>query len=219
MSQLLKNRYQELADEADKLKSGSIQKRSEYRTSYTHIENNALLEWTVKATNLIELSCGAGSGHHQMFIAAGKASSFDDHGNLLSRMRAVFNAARSDFEGGYLTSLRKLVHAEVFSDELDQASVLLQAGYIAPAAVVAGVILETNLRNLCTTHGLPAGSMDRMNADLAKAGQYNVLTQKKITALAAIRNSAAHGKVEEFNAQDVKNMIQSITDLIEAWLS
>jgi hypothetical protein len=53
------------------------------------------------------------------------------------------------------------------------------------AAVIAGTVLETALRQLC---------LDRMNADLAKAGVYNSLMQKRITALAAIRNRAAHGK-------------------------
>ena len=33
-----------------------------------------------------------------------------------------------------------------------------------------------------------------MNAGLAKQGVYNKLTQKRITALADIRNKAAHGE-------------------------
>jgi hypothetical protein len=46
-----------------------------------------------------------------------------------------------------------------------------------------------------------------MNAALAKSGVYNVLTQKKITALADIRNSAAHGKWDSFDAADVEGML------------
>jgi hypothetical protein len=37
-----------------------------------------------------------------------------------------------------------------------------------------------------------------MNAALAKAGKYNKLMQKRITALADIRNSAAHGNFNQF---------------------
>jgi hypothetical protein len=65
------------------------------------------------------------------------------------------------------------------------------------AAVIAGTVLETALRQLC---------LDRMNADLAKAGVYNSLMQKRITALAAIRNRAAHGKPNEFTRDDVSAM-------------
>ena len=49
-----------------------------------------------------------------------------------------------------------------------------------------------------------------MNADLAKAGVYNSLMQKRITALAAIRNSAAHGKPNEFTRDDVSAMIRDV---------
>jgi hypothetical protein len=47
-----------------------------------------------------------------------------------------------------------------------------------------------------------------MNADLAKAGVYNSLVQKRITALAAVRNSAAHGNADEFTKEDVSAMIR-----------
>jgi hypothetical protein len=60
------------------------------------------------------------------------------------------------------------------------------------AAVIAGTVLETARRQLCKDHHQQLGSLGRMNADLAKAGVYNSLMQKRITALAAIRNSAAH---------------------------
>jgi hypothetical protein len=49
-----------------------------------------------------------------------------------------------------------------------------------------------------------------MNADLAKAGAYNSLVQKRITALAAIRNSAAHGRPQDFTKDDVAAMITDV---------
>lgn len=86
----------------------------------------------------------------------------------------------------------------MFDSELEQASALFQAGYKLPATIVAGVVLETSLRELCDQEGLPHGKLDKMNSDLAKLGKYNKLQQKRITALADIRNSAAHGKPQEF---------------------
>jgi len=74
--------------------------------------------------------------------------------------------------------------------------------------VVAGVVLETTLRRLCEEHGLAIGKLEKMNAELVKAGVYNNLTQKRITALAAVRNSAAHGKLDEFTKDDVSAMIR-----------
>jgi hypothetical protein len=76
--------------------------------------------------------------------------------------------------------------------------------------VIAGVVLETAIRRMCQDHGIDVGKLDKMNADLAKAGIYNSVVQKRIIALAAVRNSAAHGKREEFTKDDVSAMIRDV---------
>ena len=57
-----------------------------------------------------------------------------------------------------------------------------------------------------------------MNADLAKKGIYNKLQQKRITTLADIRNSAAHGKEDEFTHDDVNNMIREVEQFLANYL-
>ena len=56
--------------------------------------------------------------------------------------------------------------------------------------------------------------LDTMNADLAKAGVYNLLKQKQITALADLRNKAAHG-LGGFTSKDVESMIQDVRRFME----
>jgi hypothetical protein len=80
--------------------------------------------------------------------------------------------------------------------------------------VIAGVVLETALRQLCDRENIPHGKLDKMNADLAKAGKYNKLMQKRITALADIRNSAAHGNFNQFTQQDVENMMNEVEQFL-----
>ena len=80
-------------------------------------------------------------------------------------------------------------------------------------------MLETALRTLCDRHEIPHGKLDKMNADLAKAGQYNKLRQKRITALADIRNSAAHGKTDQFQPADVESMINEIERFLDEMLA
>lgn len=212
-------RFAELADQIEQIAATERTKHSEYSGAYQHIEPDLLLAWCVKARNLIVSACGKDSEHMKAFNVAEKLGPYENNPAVLKRVRAVFLAAKEDFEGGYLTSLRHLVEAEVFSSELDQAAELLAAGYRGPAAVICGVVLETNLRHLCTARGLPVGKLDKMNADLAKAGVYNTLVQKRITALAAIRNSAAHGNEVEFGTADVNAMIQEVERLVGDWLS
>lgn len=136
-------------------------------------------------------------------------------------MWSVFLAAKQEFEGGYLFDLRKMVHAEIFSDELEQAAHFLQLGHKVAAAVTAGVVLETTLRNLCDRHDElePADNLNRMNDDLAKASVYNKMRADQVRAWAKVRNSAAHGHPEEFDEGDVERMIDGVRDFVAAQLS
>ncbi len=216
---LLKRRFQELTDQAQKLEAS---KRIEY-DSYDHrnverIDSNALLNWKTKAKSLLIKVCGEDSQHFKQFEES-ESSTFSTSLDNLRRMMAVFAAAREDFEGGYLTSSYDLVRADVFESELEQASELLKSEYALAAAVIAGVVLETTIRELCTRNQIPHGKLDRMNADLAKAGVYNSIMQKRITHLAAVRNSAAHGNETEFKTYDVKAMIDEIEQFLATHLT
>jgi hypothetical protein len=81
--------------------------------------------------------------------------------------------------------------------------------------VIAGTVPETSLREL---NSLPHGKLDRMNADLAKQGLYNANMAKRVTALAGIRNSATHGKPNEFTNAEVKTMIEDIERFLAQYL-
>jgi hypothetical protein len=211
MTALLAKRFVELDEQLQAVQSSVVTLRNPYDgRDYEDLDSEVLLSWGVKVKSLFErLGVGA-SSQLQMFIDAEKKLGLEFNGSRLKRMRAVFHATKEDFEGGYLISFRNLVQAEVFTNELEQAEELLKSGYATAAAVIAGVVLETTLRDLCTTHELEHGSLNKMNDDLAKAGAYNASQKKRITALAAIRNSAAHGKPEEFTAADVKGMIDDV---------
>lgn len=127
-------------------------------------------------------------------------------------------AAKDDIENGALFEIKSLITAEVFDDLLEQAKTLLDSGYFAPAAVVIGSVLEDALRKLCDKHSIPISNkekLDSMNSQLVKAGVYNTLTQKKVTALADIRNSAAHGKWSEFSKSDVEDMLRWTNGFME----
>lgn len=169
--------------------------------------------WQTKALHLLSIACGNDSAHYQAFVAAGRAGYSTNHETLV-RMKAIFEAAQEDYDGGLFNTVRSLVQAEVFSNELEQANELLSAGYKSAAAVIAGVVLETNMRQLCADNGIDIASLNKMNDDLTKAGAYSLLVKKQLTALADIRNNAAHGNPEKFDEKDVKEMITKVSDFI-----
>ncbi|GGY86909.1 DUF4145 domain-containing protein [Shewanella fodinae] len=219
MSDIFKKRFCELHQQMEDLLDSKESKYSGFlEKNQIEIEGNSLLEWKVKARSLLNKACGENSEHYKEFLKNEETGLYGTHLATLERLKAIFLAAREDYEGGYLRETRSLIQAEVFDSELEQAMALHEAGYISPAAIVAGVVLETSLRELCDREGIPHGKLDKMNSDLAKAGIYNKLQQKRITALADIRNSAAHGKSSEFSDQDVVDMVRDVERFIAGHL-
>lgn len=218
MDKIIKQRFGELAEQLQKTFQTATMKHSEFTGNYQHIESNLITNWSVKVKNLLSKICTAQSEQLIAFNEAEKLVNFDNNVERLKRMEAVFLAIKEDYEGGYLRSSRNLIQAEVFDTELEQASELLQGGYYTAAAVIAGVVLETSMRDLCIKNEIEIGNLNRMNADLAKKEAYSKLLQKRITALSDIRNSAAHGRTENFTEEDVKSMIAEVQRIVTEWL-
>lgn len=177
-------------------------------------------QWFTSSQNLLSRVFGQDSEHYKNFSTQPGKQGLSY--SPTRRALGVLKAALEDYEGGYLFRLRELIETEVFSDFLDQANALLDAGYFAPAAVVIGTVLEDGLRRLSLRAGIELSDtpkLDRLNADLAKAGVFSKLVQKRITAIADIRNSAAHGKWDAFTADDVKDMYSWVTRFLEEQLS
>ena len=197
-------RFEELCKQAEIIDASKRMERSEYSLAGYRIDQSDFINWTVKVRHLLSSVCGADSQHFTQFVTCEAGNMYITNHEIFLRLKALLLAAKEDYEGGYLNKLKLLVQSEAFDSELEQASELLAAGYTTPAAVVAGVVLETGLREMCLDNSLEIGSLNKMNADLAKAGVYNRLVQKQITALAEIRNSAAHGQTEQFTKDDVR---------------
>lgn len=110
----------------------------------------------------------------------------------------------------------------MFTDLLDQADELFDKGYDLPAAVVAGSVMEDALRKLCDQHNVivpdPKDStkpkekptMNDYNIALMKATVYDKTIFKLVDSAAGIRNHAAHGERDKFNAGQVRLMIDQI---------
>jgi hypothetical protein len=145
----------------------------------------------------------------------------DNNVGSVSKSLGVLNAAKDDYQKSYLFNTQTLIEAEIFDDLLEQSEHLLSQGYFQASAVIAGCVLEDALRKLCIKNNitLPAKpKMDLMNADLARANVYNLLKQKQITALADLRNKAAHNQ-GGFTKEDVEDMIRNVRRFMEDYFS
>jgi hypothetical protein len=169
------------------------------------------VRFRTEALNLVRRACGEDSDHYAQLkrLAEEGTSAFNSY--YFKDCFGALEAADRDFKEGMLLDVRTIVSAEVLDDFLEQAEHLLVGGYHVPAASLAGAVLEDTLRTLSTKKGLPVPdktTIDGLNSSLAKAGAYDKLILKRITAIADIRNNADHGHFDKFSKDDVVDMMK-----------
>lgn len=181
-----------------------------------HIKSGPMAGFRTASLSFIDRVYGADHPHFQQFGDRTKTSYVSD----AERGLAILQAIRSEIAGGWLFTVKGLVAAELFSDFLDMAEHLLEQGFKDAAAVMIGSVLEEHLRQLCHRHSvdladekdgrLVSRKADRLNAELAKKSVYTSIDQKQVTAWLGLRNDAAHGKYEQYTAEQVKQLLSGV---------
>lgn len=145
---LIKKRLEELEQKAEAISANKVFAfEGEDGVRYFKVNAPDSRAWATSVMNLLQRVFGEDSPHYKNFSQ--HYQHFHGYEENFENCRAIFRAAKEDYEGGYLFNTRGLIQAEVFSDFLEQATELLQAGHKDPACVVAGVALETTLKELC----------------------------------------------------------------------
>ena len=105
------------------------------------------------------------------------------------------------------------------------AEYLLAEDYKDAAAVMIGSVIEQHLRELAVNSAIEiarvdgAGKViflkaDSLNAELTKAGLYGKLDHKNVSAWLDLRNKAAHGNYDQYNAEQVRIMSFGVGEFI-----
>ena len=129
----------------------------------------------------------------------------------------ILQAVVEDIDQGHIETVRQLITAEVLTDMFEQAEYLLESGYKAPAASLAGAVLENGLRTIANRNQIQVRSRDDLSSlsqRLASKGIYNRLLQKRVAVWTDVRNAADHGQFDEFDDGDVNDLIQGAQSLL-----
>jgi hypothetical protein len=174
-------------------------------------------EWKTNVENLIILIAGANSVYYNNFIQCTRVA----HIHGIDPSIGVLNALKEDLEKGFLTEVRDLVLAEVFTDFLDMAEHLLENGYKDPAASLIGAVLEDGLRKIAEKNNITVKRNDNissLNQKLADKGIYSRIIQRQVQSWEAIRNSAVHGRFNEYSSDQVKSMLEGVRKFLSDYL-
>lgn len=180
----------------------------------TYVDRERYFEW--KTQSLVCLAQVFGDDHN---YTSGFASSTKEETTNRS-VRAgigILRAALADVEQGHLATIQQLAAANIFSDFLEQAGHLLSHGYAAPAASLAGAVLENGLRSLAERNDIAVKTRDdlsALNSKIAAKGVYNRLRQKQVAVWIDVRNAADHGRFDDVRESDVADLIRGARDFL-----
>ena len=199
----------QLLEKGQKVAATKRNNSSEHVIAPSTVNSPLFHEWKNNSQNFISMVCGEDSPYYKNFVDGVKTAhpSDVDHGI------GILTALKEDLELGYLTRVRNLVSAEIFTDFIEMAQHLLDNSYKDSAASLVGAVLENGLRQIAQKHTVDVKSGDdigSLNTKLADKEVYSRLLQKQIQAWKAIRDSADHGKFEDYKTEDVKAMLEGV---------
>lgn len=131
---------------------------------------------------------------------------------------AIVKAIEKRFESS-LFDIEQTAQANLFDSELDTANALAQRGLFRAGGVIAGVVMERHLAQVCKNHGIKFRKRKLGIADFNEA-----LKEKRVIDtpqwrfnqhLSDLRNLCAHNKEREPAKEDALDLINGVMKIIK----
>lgn len=169
---------------------------------------NAITTWMIKVKNLISLALGEQSVHFKTISNVQM-----NHDLFIS----VFQAAKSDYEGGYIFNLDAKISGEILGDFINLAKTALSEGHKDVAAVLACAALEDALKKYAIKNGIivsdKATMQDIVNA-LKSKGLVSGAQSKILGPMPTIRDYAMHASWDKISPE----VAGSVIGFVESFL-
>ena len=136
----------------------------------------------------------------------------------LSTQVAILKSMSRRFDS-VLANMRGVVQADLFDSELDAARHLCENGHIRAAGAVAGVVLESHLQAVCAnrsvTYRKQKPTINDLLRYLRENGVIDVPVERRIQALADIRNLCDHKRARDPTSDEVSQLIDGVDNTIK----
>lgn len=138
--------------------------------------------------------------------------------NAFYNQLLILKAARSRLTT-ILFDISKIYHAELLDSEIEGAKELLKYGFLRPAAVICGVVLEKHFALVLSERSIKISkkhpSINDFNEALKAGEVIDVPMWRRIQLLGDLRNNACHGKEKEPTKDDIEELIAGTEKVIK----
>lgn len=207
-------RLQQLLDDSGHL---SIGNRNDQCTDPRQMQ--ACSAWLTAAQHLVHLICSEPGAPYRS--KADQIAS-RDYGYMVhfavGELASVLSALQKDAALGLLASVADRARAETFDNFLDHADAYLQDNRKNEAGVIAGVVFEDTVRQVCRKNMIAEQdrSIDALISALANIGKISAVKAKRARVAANVRAKATHAQWDEFDIKDVRATIEFTKEIIES---
>lgn len=180
------------------------------------VDTEAFQQWASSAMHLVAAVFGEDSPHYQNLTKA--YARYRGYPSHLAAMRGVFNAAKSDYERGYLFRVEAVLSGEILADFVVAAKTALEHGHKDVAAVLGCAALEDALKRLGRLEGLQVNGkvmQEVVNALKAK-GLVSGAPKTLLDTMPRIRDSAMHADWAKITPQEVGSVIGFVEQFLLA---
>jgi hypothetical protein len=141
---------------------------------------------------------------------------FDDFAATFMRFQtqlAILKSIKIRFESS-LFEIKQLLQADLLDSELSSSKELLKNGYLRASGVIAGVVLETHLSQVCNNHNITISKKDPtindFNEILKKNDVIDVPKWRFIQRLGDLRNLCGHKRERVPLKDEVEELINGV---------
>lgn len=215
IAQMLNSKYQRYSERLrDLIEEGKAVAKLERPSSVgPYIQDEDKIQahgWLTKTRNILSAVFGNESIQVRQFedVLPSGGIKHVEHSYDVYPIIGVLSGALDDLEEGFLINQEFLIADEVFDSILGEAKQLARTGYKDCAAVLARTVLENSLKRLARSEKISEDlRASVINDELRKKGKYSQSQWRYVQAWLDIGNAAAHGKFNEYNSEDVSNLI------------
>jgi hypothetical protein len=175
--------------------------------SDTYVPDGQWRGWGTSVQHLLRAVFGEYSPHFLNFTESYKDCRGSGH--EVPGLLSMFQAAKSDFDGGYVFNVDLRVSGEVFGNFVVLARQALSEGHKDVAAVLASAALEDALKRFAQVNGLEV--TDKTMAEIVNAlkgsGLVTGAQKSLLDAMPKLRNLAMHADWNKIDSADVSSML------------
>ncbi|MBI4293552.1 MAG: hypothetical protein HY661_18920 [Betaproteobacteria bacterium] len=177
--------------------------------------------WITAAQNAVHLVFASSNAPYRLKAdkIAGANHGFMIH-QAVRELASVLQSMVVDANAGLLASVANQARAETFDDFLDHADAYLKETRKNEAGVIAGVVFEDTLRQICRNEGISekGQNLDGLISELTNRGELSGVKAKRARVAAHVRTKASHAQWDEYEIEDAKATIEFTRELIAAKL-